>query len=112
MIDAAGTYMTIRWINKINTGQCFNCNVDQVHTNTEAPIIHGKYELESHADSCILGPNHIRTYRLIHKCLIFSNDLDINQNVPLVSVGTDYDNPNDDTTIILIIHQDIFYPWG
>jgi hypothetical protein len=109
--DAAGSHMTRRSrINRVktsmrNTSTCsFSRQVNRMVTNT---IHHSTCELDSHADTCVAGPNTAvleYTDQLVNVSA-FTNHMDTMKDIPIGTVATAYDNPHDGSTIILIIHQ-------
>jgi hypothetical protein len=73
-------------------------------------VSHATCELDSHADTCVAGPNC--------RVLEYTNDT-VNVNgfsraqgtltdIPIVKAATAYDDPTDGTTYILILNQAVF----
>jgi hypothetical protein len=108
--ESAGSFMSRQHFNKIVSG-LRRSNVDrginQVHTYQE--LIHSNCELDSHADTCVAGPNCfvIEYTDQVTNLSSFSNELDTLQDIPIVTAATAHDNP-DGTTTILILHPALY----
>ncbi len=77
---------------------------------TSDNIIHGMCELDSHADTCVAGPNCIvveYTDQLVNVSA-FTDIHETFNDVPIVTAATAYDDPTDGTTYVLILHQAIY----
>jgi len=112
--DAAGSHMSRRRINRILTGPRHTSNrpptsamdrrVLNVHTNQ---VHHSTCELDSHADTCVAGPNTVileYTDQMV-SVSAFSDQFEVMKDIPIGTAATAYDDPNDGTTTILVIHQ-------
>jgi hypothetical protein len=67
----------------------------------------GTCELDSHADTCVAGPNTvvIEYTDQVVSVSAFTNQLVVLKDIPIGTVATAYDDPRDGNTVILIIHQ-------
>jgi hypothetical protein len=76
----------------------------RMHTNS---VHHGACKLDSHADTCMVGPNTVVIEYTDQAVSVsaFTNQLDILRDIPIGTVATAYDDPREGSTIILIIHQ-------
>jgi uncharacterized protein YbaR (Trm112 family) len=103
--------MSRRRLNKIVTGlrkiTVSGREVFQVHSTPS--IIYSNCELDSHADTCVAGPNCVivEYSDQVTNVSAFTNELDTLQDVPIVTVATALDNP-DVSTVILILHQALY----
>ena len=73
-------------------------------------VTHAKCELDSHADTCVAGPNCIileYTDQLVNVSA-FTDIHETFNDVPIVTAATAYDDPADGTTYILILNQAIY----
>jgi len=73
-------------------------------------VVHAACELDSHADTCVAGPN-CRIIELTDQVVsvsAFSKEHNILQDIPIVTAATAYDDPTSGTTYILILGQAIW----
>jgi hypothetical protein len=72
----------------------------------------GEYiELDSHADTSVIG-NNCRVISYTDKtCQVapYHPNYDSMEDIPIVQAGTAYDNPNTGETVILIINQGLYF---
>ena len=68
-------------------------------------------ELDSHADTCVAGANTALSWYTDHKVSIspFIGEYKPINDKPIATVATAWDNPADGSTIILIIHEALFF---
>jgi hypothetical protein len=70
-------------------------------------VHHSTCELDSHADTCVAGPNTVileYTDQMVSMSA-FSDQLEVMRDIPIGTIATAYDDSNDGTTTILVIHQ-------
>jgi hypothetical protein len=103
--------MSRRCLNAITSPKRTISQVERkIATATINNIIHGTCELDSHADTCVTGPNCIvveYTDQLVNVSALSDIQETFNDD-PIVTVATAYDDPADGTTYILILHQAIY----
>ena len=75
-------------------------------------VFHGACELDSHADTCVAGPNCIVLEYTNQSVNVagFSHDYESIQDVPIVTATTAIDNPKTGVTSNLIIDQALYLP--
>jgi len=114
-MDSAGSFMSRR-----RTSTCVTCDrsiVYQVkrkkcikdHVN-QNEIVHSTCELDSHADTCIAGPNCLVlefTDQVINVSA-YSEQLDTMENIHIVTAATAWDDLATGTTTILILGQALY----
>lgn len=114
--ENAGSAMTHRWLNAITTGirgqgPTGARSVAQVRQQETQNTVFGTCELDSHADTCVAGPN-CRTLEdtgFTVSVTGFSDKLHGTvTNVPIVKAATAYDDPLTGTTYILVLGQAIY----
>ena len=68
-------------------------------------------ELDSHADTCVAGSNTVPLYFTEHKASVspFIGEYSPIPDVPIASVATAWDDPKDGSTIILVIHEALYF---
>jgi hypothetical protein len=109
-LDAAGSHMSRRRINRVTTGSRHKTDrltSRHIYKTRTDGIHHATCELDSHADTCVAGPNTtiIEYTDQMVTVSAFSDQLEALKDIPIGTVATAYDDPNDGTTTILIIHQ-------
>ncbi len=106
--EAAGSSMTRRRLMPIVTNQRTR-SVQQVSQQRDE-IIHSTCELDSHADTCVAGPNCkiIEHTGYTVNVTGYSKRQGILENVPIVKAATAYDNPQTGETFILILGQALY----
>ena len=78
--------------------------------NQPMEFIHSTCELDSHADTCVAGPNCIvleYTDQVVNVSA-YSEQLDTMENIPIVTAVTAWDDTLTGTTTILVIGQALF----
>jgi hypothetical protein len=108
--DTAGSHMTRRSrINRVSTSvrsmkATSSRQISRMHTDATQL---GTCELDSHADTCVAGPNTvvIEYTDQVVSVSAFTNQLVVLKDIPIGTVATAYDDPRDGNTVILIIHQ-------
>jgi hypothetical protein len=73
-------------------------------------VIHGTWDSDSYANTCIAGPNCIvmEYTDQVMNASAYSDQLDVQQNVPIVTAAIAYDDPHTGTTYILVLGQAIY----
>jgi len=68
-------------------------------------------ELDSHADTCVAGANTTLLWYTDHKVSVspFIGEYKPLEDVPIATVATAWDNPFDGSTIVLIIHEALYF---
>jgi hypothetical protein len=68
-------------------------------------------ELDSHADTCVAGNNTTLLWYTDHKVSVspFIGEYKPLEDVPIATVATAWDKPTDGATIVLIIHEALFF---
>jgi len=68
-------------------------------------------ELDSHADTCVAGANTTLLWYTDHTVSVspFIGEYKPLEDVPIATVATAWDNPTDGSTILLIIHEALFF---
>jgi len=108
--ETAGSAMTRRRLMALTSGVripiASNRSVMQVQQTMESSTC----ELDSHADTCVAGPNCIIIERTGFTVNVtgFSNKQGSFQDVPIVKAATAYDDPKTGATYILVIGQAIY----
>ena len=79
------------------------------HTHSTGPTPHT--EMDSHADTCCLGPNFIPTHYTNYTCTVagFTEELDALTDIPIVTGVTAYDDLLNNTTYLIFIHQALYF---
>jgi hypothetical protein len=80
-------------------------------SNTDAIDIGEYIELDSHADTSVIG-NNCRVISYTDKtCKVapYHPNYDSMEDIPIVQAGTAYDDPNTGETVILIINQGLYF---
>lgn len=69
--------------------------------------IHGQVELDTHADTCVLGANFVILHYTGRVCDVspYSPEYPSIQNVPIVTGATAWTSPETTETFILVIHE-------
>ena len=84
----------------------------QNHCNNQPkPFTSASNELDSHADTCVLGPNFIVTHYTQRTCSVqaFSDSFSPINNIPIVQGATAYDCPHTGQTYILLINEGLYF---
>jgi hypothetical protein len=70
-----------------------------------------KSELDSHADSCVAGANTVPLWYTNTKVSVspFIGEYSPLENIPIATVATAWDSPEDGSTIILIINEALYF---
>ena len=73
----------------------------------QTPVVHGKIELDSHADTIVAGANCCIIYRTGRTCEVspYRNDYDSITNVPIVQAATAWQSPESGQVYILIFNE-------
>jgi len=73
-------------------------------------VIHGTWDSDSYANTCVAGPNCIDMEYTdqVMNVSAYSDQLDVQQNVPIVTAAIAYDDPHTGTTYILVLGQAIY----
>ncbi len=114
--ENAGSAMTHRQLNAITTGirgqgPTGARSVAQVRQQETQNTVFGTCELDSHADTCVAGPNSriLEDTGFTVSVTGFSDKLHGTvTNVPIVKAATAYDDPLTGTTYILVLGQAIY----
>lgn len=113
--ENAGSAMTRRRINAITTGtrgnRMGNRIVSQVRLKEDEKVCFSTCELDSHADTCVAGPNCCVLEDTGYTVNVtgFSDKLQgVVADVPIVKAATAYDDPVSGTTYILVLGQAIY----
>ena len=71
---------------------------------------YGTIEMDSHADTCVLGSNCVITAYTGKECEVspYSNDYESVQNVPIVTGCTAWTSPETGDTIILVFNESLW----
>ena len=74
--------------------------------------VHGNLEMDSHADTCVLGKNCIQLHSTGRECDVFpyTDDYDGITDVPIVSGATAWTDQETGETFILVIHESLWMP--
>ena len=77
----------------------------------EEPI-QGRIEIDSHADTCVLGKNFIVLDYTGRECDVvpYTEDYERKSGVPIVSGGTAWTDQSTSETFILVIHEGLYMP--
>ncbi len=109
--ENAGSNMSRRRLNVINSSKRTISQVVMRGAMSELDnIVHRTCELDSHADTCVAGPNCIiieYTDQLVNISAFTDIHATFN-NIPIVTAATAYDDPESGVTYILILHQTIY----
>jgi hypothetical protein len=75
------------------------------------PSVHGKVELDSHADTCVLGKNFVVMLYSGHTCdvYLYSKDYEAIKGIPIVTAATAVQDPVTNNTYILVFHEALWY---
>jgi hypothetical protein len=112
--ENAGSHMSRRRLNRIMSGPrrtkpngITKDSQRMLFRTSTNSVYHGTCELDSHADTCVAGPNSIVLEYTDQTANVsaFSDHHDVMKDVPIGTAATAYDNPQDGSTIILILHQ-------
>jgi hypothetical protein len=113
--ENAGSAMTRRRINAITTGargnRTGNRMISQVHLKEDEKVCFSTWELDSHADTCVAGPNCCVLEDTGYTVNVtgFSDKLQgVVADVPIVKAATAYNDPVSGTTYILVLGQAIY----
>ena len=79
-------------------------------TSNRNSVIHRTCELDSHADTCVAGPNCVilEYTDLTASVSAFSSYHENFDDVPIVTAATAYDDPSNGCTTILILNQALY----
>jgi hypothetical protein len=68
-------------------------------------------ELDSHADTCVAGSNTSLLWYTDHSVSVspFIGEYKPLKDIPIATVATAWDNPKDGSTIILVIHEALYF---
>ncbi len=112
--DAAGSFMSRRRTSVCTTSERRIISQvkrrKQVREHVPLAIVHGTCELDSHADTCVAGPNCIvleYTDQVVNVSA-YSDQLDTMENIPIVTAATALDDLTTGTTTILILGQALY----
>lgn len=77
----------------------------------DTPIVESRAKLDSHADTCVLGPGFLKLYTTNSTCSVapYLSIYDDMHNIEIVGQATAIQDPDSDKTIILEIHQALWY---
>jgi hypothetical protein len=84
-------------------------DLSKVYNPTELCV--DRSELDSHADTCVAGSNTVPLWYTEHKVSVspFIGEYVPLVDIPIASVAMAWDNPLDGSTIILIIHEALYF---
>jgi len=112
--DSAGSFMSRRRTSICVTSDRRSISHMKRKSNKELKelpdIVHSTCELDSHADTCVAGPNCLvleYTDQVVNVSA-YSDQLDTMQNIPIVTAATALDDLLNGTTIILILGQALY----
>ena len=85
----------------MNESKEFKYSIDHISKN----------EVDNHANTCCAGRNFRPTFitNQVYEVLIYHKDYVSKKNVPMVSAATAWDNPKTGETIILHVHQALWF---
>ncbi len=110
--ESAGSAMSRQRINKFVTSnrRSLHRHISSTTWSQPEAVIHATCELDSHADTCVAGPNCqiVEFTNQVIELSAFSKEHTILQDVPVVTAATAYDDPSNGITYILILGQAIW----
>jgi hypothetical protein len=79
---------------------------DNPFGNPSQDLEESRMELDSHADTCVVGSNTVLLWYTDHHNTVspFIGEYTPLKNIPVASVATAWDNPKDGSTIILVLN--------
>ena len=82
-----------------------------IYSTGPTPHTIARTEMDSHADTCCLGPNFIPTHYTNYTCTVagFTEELDALTDIPIVTGVTAYDDLLNNTTYLIFIHQALYF---
>lgn len=109
--EPAGTSMSRRRLNAIkSSGQTISQVRRQISKQTTKTMKYSTCELDSHADTCVAGPNCVVIEYIdqVVDVSAFSDHHDTIKDIPVVTAATAFDDPRHGTAYILILNQALY----
>lgn len=74
--------------------------------------IHGRNEIDSHADTVVFGPNWIVLHYTARECDVspYSEDYAAKTNIPIVTGASTWTDPESGLDYVLVIHEGLWMP--